>query len=228
MSNYIGQPYTRLAPTPTRRIVDAAPMREHVLHLIELGMTSLMIARAAGTSESPLTRTLRGQSRVYADVAEAVLAVTPRPDKQQPIVLAYSAKRRLEALSVMGWSAAAIAREMGVQPNVVWRARSQERITWDTYQRVCETYDRLAHRDGGSRRAKSDAKERGYVHPLDWDDIDEYEATPLPRMTLDEYRATEVAFFESLGYSEAEVAAALGIKLDTLQVWKRRTQAVAA
>ena len=227
---YIGNPYTRLTPQPTRLNIDSAPMREHIETLRACGMTNLMIARAAGTSESPLGRVLRGQKRVNSDVAAAVLAVTPRPHPQQALVVTFSTRRRIEALYVLGWSTKAIAEEMGVPTNIVWRARVKPRISWGTYRTVCATYERLSVRDGGCAVTKAKAASRGYVHPFDWDDIDAYDELPSTpeRLNVHQYRAEELSFLREQGLSESAIAEKLGLSLYGLQQWERRHGEVAA
>lgn len=228
---YIGHVLTRRKPSSRKAHdrTDSAPVKAHIESLLAIGMTRSMIARGAGVSNRYIDNTLSELNQTtLKPYASAVLSLTPRPNKQQALVMAYPSRRRLEGLAVQGWSFPAVSREANIRAEHLRNIRVALRVSWNIHTAIAGAYERLHMRDGGNPQTKAWATREGFVHPLDWDDIDEYEATPLPRMTPDEYRAGEVAFFESLGYSEAEVAAALGIKLDTLQVWKRRTQAVAA
>lgn len=229
----IGFPVTRLRVDLSVREPIPADLHRHLDWLIGIGMSRAMIARAAGTTTGTVNRIVNGsQHSCTREVRDALRSVTPRPNKHQAYVLSYAAKRRLDGLAVVGWSAQELAREMGMGKHAgrIEAVRRGGPITWETHMTIANCYTRLSVVDGGSELTKRWATRNGFAHPLDWSDIDDFFAKPTPPepMTPDEYRAGEVAFFESIGYSEAEVAAALGIKFDTLQVWKRRTGQVAA
>lgn len=229
----IGFPVTRIRVDWSVREPIPADLHRHLDWLIGIGMSRAMIARAAGTTTGTVNRIVNGTQQLCTrEVRDALRSVTPRPNKHQAYVLSYAAKRRLEGLAVMGWTTQKLAHEMGMGRHTgrIDAVRRGGPIAWETHVTVADCYDRLSVVDGGNERTKRWAAQHEFVHPMDWVDIDDFDESPSgpPTMTLDEYRATEVAFFESIGYSEAEVAAALGIKLDTLQVWKRRMQVVAA
>lgn len=229
----IGYPVTRIRPDLSVRVPIPADLHRHIDWLLSIGMSRSMIARAAGVTSTTVNNIVNGvQHSCTVEVRDHLHAVSPRPNKHQAYVLSYAANRRLDGLAVMGWPTLTLAQEMGMGTNrgrLDWVRRGGP-IAWGTHETIADCYARLSDVDGGNTRTKRWAKRRNLVHPMDWRDVDDFFARPSSpeRMTPDEYRATEVAFFESLGYSEAEVAAALRIKLDTLQVWKRRTQAVAA
>jgi hypothetical protein len=159
--------------------VDPAPVRAHVEQLIALGMTINMIARAAGTSDTPIAYLLAGrQNTMLADSANAILAVTPRPHRQQALVLNYGLRRRLEGLAVMGWSVRAVGDEAGIPFHTVSRARLGVRTQLRIHDIIADVYDRISHLDGGSPRTRKWAQSNGFVHPMLWDDIDDPDEVP--------------------------------------------------
>lgn len=176
--SYIGQPVTRL-PNDLGRKVDPRPAIEHIEKLQELGMTYLMIERAAGVSNKSVSRLLDGTSRTVREaVLHAILSVDGKPHPQQALVLNAGTRRRLEGLAVLGWTTSAIASEIGCSPQCVQYFRKSPRVTYETHVAVAASFDRLGH-DGGSERTKMWAAAHGFVHPLLWDDIDDPFAEPL-------------------------------------------------
>ncbi len=89
------QPYT-----------DAAPVREHVRKLLG-GLSKAQIARLAGIPESSLDNLLyAGYERIRPQAAAALLRVTGQPGQAVSLGLVgpAGASRRLQALTVTGWS----------------------------------------------------------------------------------------------------------------------------
>lgn len=175
----LGQPQPRLAVMPKLGGVPTDQVQQKITDLFATGMTLNMIARAAGVSHQTARNIRDGH---YATVSQAVAAaisdVTPRPMKHQSLVMPYPTRRRIEGLTVMGWSLAAQAAEAG-RPKAIWRQYAFARfVTWETHCLVADVYDRISHIDGGSDRAKSGAARRGFVHPMMWDDIDDYDEVP--------------------------------------------------
>lgn len=85
--------------------------------------------------------------------------------------------RRLQALSRMGWSFIDLAARLGTSKEVVSRWARADRIghfmRTTTIVRVAEVYEQLCMTPGGSVHATNRAIAKGWVGPMDWDDIDD-------------------------------------------------------
>src|SRR5258708_11559367 len=85
---------------------DAAPVREHGRPLLG-GLSKAQIARPAGIPESSLDNLLYADyERIRPEAAAALLRVTARPGLAVTVGLVGTAgaSRRLQALTVTGWS----------------------------------------------------------------------------------------------------------------------------
>lgn len=177
---YIGNPQSRIPTTRRNDMVATGPVREHIRALQSIGMTPTMIERSAGLSTSAIPRLLERQLMVRRVVADAVLAVDGRPTHQQAIVLNIGCRRRLEGLSVIGYSCDAIGKAIGTDRGRIYNLRTQARVSWLQHRAVAEAFDRLGP-DGGSNRARRYAARQGWVHPLLWEDIDDpFEVPAVP------------------------------------------------
>lgn len=177
---YIGAPVTRF-PVMGRDVkVDAAPVRDHVQSLFDSGMTCNMVARAAGLSNRALYNlmTLRPETALLP-AANALLSVSQRPSHHQAIVLAYGLRRRVEALSAMGWDVKSVAAECGISfPSSLHRARDGMRTSWSMHEAVVAGYERISHIRRDDNRTLMRAARHGHLSPLMWDDIDDYFEAP--------------------------------------------------
>ncbi|MDV8022309.1 hypothetical protein [Rhodococcus sp. IEGM 1330] len=139
-----------------------------------------MISRAAGLSQMPAHEVLSDTRQTMLEpAARALLAVTPRPNAQQALVLSYGARRRLEGLAVMGWSIREIARRANVQDMTVKRPRSAPRVQWRVHTLIADVYEELSHIRRDNTRTVLWAEANGFVHPMLWDDIDDYYEVPV-------------------------------------------------
>ncbi len=101
-------------------------------------------------------------------------------------VPAAGTKRRLQALSRAGWSAQALADELGVHRSAVLRLRTtaQERVSSRTADDVCELYERCWWRTPTGRyelRTERYAERAGWAGPWQWtpDSLDDPAAEPI-------------------------------------------------
>jgi hypothetical protein len=245
---YIGRPLTRCRPMPKTHKVDPERAREHIAHLVDLGMTRCMIARSAGLSERPILDIVRGRpTYILAQTERMILAVSPRPNPQQALVLSYGASRRIEGLSVMGWSLRELAAHANVQYGTIQRPRVATKIQWRVHGLIADLYDELSHVRHDNPRTLAWARESGFVHPMLWDDIDDYYEVPVEpaaskipdeiviqrladgfavdRATQVE-RAAAVQILTAQGLSSAEIAERM--RVSQRQVVRDRGMAVAS
>lgn len=89
-------------------------------------------------------------------------------------------RRRLQALSAVGWSFSDLAVELGVSPQAVYDATRREKVGPQLRRKVEELYDRLSMTPGPSRYARTNARRHGWPPPLAWDDaaIDDPQSEP--------------------------------------------------
>lgn len=90
---------------------------------------------------------------------------------------AVGARRRLQALAYMGWSAQVIAEKIGshYRPLMKIRAGEYARVRLSSHQRIAEVFEVLAMQSAPGRSGRvtrGHAAGRGWHGPLAWDDID--------------------------------------------------------
>jgi plasmid maintenance system antidote protein VapI len=159
---------------------DPAVVARHVESLRAAGMSLNQIARESGVHARTLQRLGRHASMTGA-VAQAILAVRP---VAAPVcagqVPAVGAMRRVQALAALGWSCAAQGRASGIHPATVWdiAAGNRQRITEDTFDKVCALFERWSATPGASRTTVAAARRRGWLPPLAWGDIDDPAEVP--------------------------------------------------
>lgn len=117
---------------------------------------------------------------------------------------AIGVRRRLQALSAIGWSWTALSSEMGCSRTRIYElANLAEKVAPETHKQVADLYERLsmtlaptrtrAERDGATK-ARTKAARNGWAPPLAWDDIDNDAAPNIDQANqLDETEIDEVA-----------------------------------
>lgn len=101
------------------------------------------------------------------------------------IVPAIGVRRRVEALRALGWSGAAILREVGLSPGNLNRIVAPETMTRSLHDRFVAAYDRVVNGPvPGNTQTISSAKARaarlGYQPPSAWLNIDDPDERPDP------------------------------------------------
>lgn len=234
----------RPASTPLR---DPDEARRHLQDLRDWGLSVECLAEMSGLSVTTIDRLLdrrpcTRQRRITAAVEEIVLALVADLDAVPPTrcVPAFPTARRLQALTCLGWSLTALARRLDTVERMVvgLRAEASPQVTARTARKVRDLYDELSMTPGPSARAARDAKARGWLPPLAWDDIDERDGQ-LPALEEPDqpdeaavYRALHgdlrrpvhlidrieaIRRFTAQGASDAQVAEALGVTVRTVQ-----------
>lgn len=223
-------------------LVDAEPVRQHILALVEYGIGYKRIAMLAGVGITGVRSLIWGRQdpgdrygeipkRVAREKAERILAVQPIVENlgaRRPIP-STGAHRRVQALVTRGWSLSKIAGRLDMQIANFWKVMSSDRIGADLHLRIAALYDELWnqtppheswHDAAAYTRTLNYAKKKGYLPPLAWDDID---TDPEPeRDVVKQGRATaeeildDVAFLLEGGESAEQVAAIVGRKFGTL------------
>ena len=172
-------------------LVDADLVRAHVRAFRADGLSVQRIAELSGVGQGTLSalvyRARAGQprppARVRADTQRRLLAVRfdPASVAAGRRIDATGARRRLQALTALGWSAACLALRTDRTVRTLRRILMADEVTADTARCVAALYEQLRtarppRRTGPERAAADRAAGRawaaGWRPPLGWDDID--------------------------------------------------------
>ena len=218
------------------RLIDATPVRAHILELSRQGMGWKRVARAAGVAESTTCGLLFGihpddpthpdhrppRKKINRDAAAKLLAVRAQL-ADHAVVDATGTTRRLQALVTLGWTVTALGRRLGKTSANMFTTIDSPRVLEATRRRVAALYDELwncppvaitRHERTSATRAKRYAAAHGWAPPLAWDDdtIDDPSATPQGVATAPVRLSitTQVAELLEIGYSVTELPSRLG------------------
>lgn len=223
-------------------LVDAEPVRQHVLALIEFGIGYKRIAALAGVGITGVRSLVWGRQdpgprygeipkRVAREKAEKILAVQPVIDNlgSRRSVPALGTHRRIRALVARGWSLSKVAGMLGIEIGNFWALLNRTHVGAGTHRRMAEIYEThwnvepphdTWHEKAAYTRALNYAKRRGWLPPLAWDDIDtdpepERDVVHQGRVTGEEL-LEDVAFLLDGGESPEQVAQLVGRKAGTI------------
>lgn len=188
--------------------VDADPVRQHVQRLRDSGLGTARVAELAGVGHETVRALLAGRpsvglpptKKMRPATAAKILAVRYGQLPQEGWVPGVGTRRRLRALSAMGWPLTLLEDRLGVARTCVQRmtAASGARVSAARARAVAELYDELWKLDplaaGVSgqvvTRLRRAAVRKGWLSPLAWDDDvidlpdDELEAELRRRVAL--------------------------------------------
>lgn len=159
--------------------VPAQPTRDRIALLRSRGHSLRTLADRTGLTMPTL---LCQYDKVQRATEQAVFAV-PIPKLGGPgWIDATGARRRIQALGVIGWSQRELATRTGIMHqhlNRIGTGRIRT-ITGDTAATIAAVYDELWNRPGPTNRSRADAARKGWLPPLAWDDdtIDDPKAQP--------------------------------------------------
>lgn len=171
------------------------PLAEQIRALLGAGVTLTGLSEATGISYAALGRIISEDPPAYVRGSTVELVRDFSLDRLAPraLVPPHGTVRRLRALTALGWSAAELARRLGLTDegvNLVLAGPSTVRHS--TRTAVARLYDELSmtlppDRDrygrGVATRTRARAAANGWVPPLAWEDgtIDDPEARPVVR-----------------------------------------------
>lgn len=176
--------------------VDADVVRAHLAQLRSAGLGRLQIAQLSGVSARWLGVIINGdhgrlQAHVRGETASCILAVQSEQANLAPNrkVDGTGTRRRLQALTALGWPQTWLARRLGRHSTNLRRALFSDEVTARTAADVARLYEQLWHTrpqpdTPRGRRAVADALALAAKHhwltPLAWDDIDHDPEPPTP------------------------------------------------
>lgn len=209
----------RLEGRPPR--VPSEPVRDHVMSLLDAGMSCTQIGIAAGVSRTAVTKIVkRATPKVNRTTAEKILRVKPCTVRSSDLVPALGTRRRLQALYAIGHGTLAIEAASGLTATSMRRiihGRS-ERVTAATHEAIKRAYRLLIATPGECANVRTRARKAGWSGPVAWGgDIDNPAARPeatTPYQPLpsgrDSNRMEEIEHLLDLGESEASIAKQMG------------------
>lgn len=229
-------------------LVDAQPVRDHVAMLQASGMGWKRIAEVSGVGKTAVSQLIYGRKgsnkdprkgevlkRFGRDKAEKLFAVQPEISllRDGALIDSTGFRRRVQALVALGWSLSKIASRLGMEVSNMTSALKRDVVRKSTHDAASALFDELwnvqppraGHRDKiAYSRSKRLARERGWVPPLAWDDIDrdvEPAAVEVePGRTSG--RIDEVEFLLSMGMPTSAVCEAVGVEHKSLERYLQR------
>ncbi len=212
-----------------RQLVDAAPVRQHILDLQEAGIGPTRVARYAGLPHTTISNFLRAQpsrgrgrkQQTTPETAAKILAVRA--------VTTTGTIRRIQALIAIGWPARRIAAHAGVSTRWLSELRDTTVVNIITSDKIAAAYQELRHlkpetngvHTGHANRARQRAADNRWPTPKYWDqhadDLDDPHFIPEYRKLRAQILAEEAHWLMTAGGLDRDQAAArLGIARFTI------------
>lgn len=209
-----------------RRTVDASRAHAHLDALAAAGMTEWQITRAGGWKSRNAVASVRESRRIRPETERRVLSITPDGGlSDQSYVDATGARRRLQALAVLGWTTRALAFELDMERGAVGDILTGRtaRIRHGSAQAIAGCYGRLWNVAGPSERTRTWARQQGFLPPLAWDDdaLDDPGAAADPGAVRGGWEALnpdDVRELLEAGLPTEMVAARLGVSVKEIRV----------
>jgi hypothetical protein len=211
-------------------LLDAEPIRQHLLNLHAAGITIHRVAAITGLqfravrnfTQHDYGNTAPRKRRVTREVAAKILAVNAI-DHTPGNVDSTGSRRRVHALMAIGWPLIYTAQQAGIHRSnrSVIIARPSIRAT--TAQNITAAYDEMRHqkparhgvRPTSIKRAKQQAAANRWPPPAYWDEtgaIDDPHFEPMYRLTRREIVAQDAHWLMTTnGLSKAAAAERLGV-----------------
>lgn len=166
----------------TRVYVDAEPIRQHIVGLVNVGLTYAEVADAAGLPKTSVTSlfgsTYNRHKRIVKENADAILSVSPSWARGS-ILPCYMVERRMEALMYMGWTHRDLT-AAGI--NLPDDRFGGSTIQVSVFERWDEAYQKYSAVPGPSVKATFKAYRNDWAPAACWDEyIDDPDALPQGR-----------------------------------------------
>ncbi|MEW2147738.1 hypothetical protein AB0909_00630 [Streptomyces albidoflavus] len=212
-------------------LIDAEPVRQHILQLGAIGISPSDIAATADTSiQSVLEfiRPVRGRGRRHRTspaMAARILAVGP-DNVVRAVVDATATQRRLQALAALGWPMKRTALHAGLSTTNITGILTRSRVTAATEQAIADAYDQMRrqrpenHRvsRGQAKKTRRRAAAARWPKPSYWDQhpdgLGDPHFQPLYKVTPGELVAEDARWLLNGGVSLEHVAERLGKTTD--------------
>ncbi|MFE9199953.1 hypothetical protein ACFYMH_28430 [Streptomyces albidoflavus] len=212
-------------------LIDAEPVRQHILQLGAIGISPSDIATTADTSIQSVLEFIRpvpGRGRRHRTspaMAARILAVGP-DNVVRAVVDATATQRRLQALAALGWPMNHTALHAGLSTTNITSILTRSRVTAATEQAIADAYDQMRrqrpenHRvsRGQAKKTRRWAAAARWPKPSYWDKhpdgLGDPHFQPLYKVTPGELVAEDARWLLNGGVSMEHVAERLGKTTD--------------
>jgi AraC-like DNA-binding protein len=211
-------------------LLDAEPVRQHLLQLHAAGITIHRVAAITGLTyravrnftQHDYGHTASRKRRVTPEVAAKILAVNTR-DHTPGNVDSTGSRRRIQALVAIGWPSIYVADRAGIHRSNRSVIVNRPTVRATTAQRITAAYDEMRHqkpaRHGISKtsikRAKQQAAANRWPTPSYWDEcgaIDDPHFEPQYGVSRRELVAQDANWImRTTGLDRATTAQRLGV-----------------
>lgn len=215
-------------------LVPAGPARARVRELHEQGWSLAALEAMIGESQGHLSNVVyEGHSDarrwVTRDREARILDLEPTLDLVPDgcHVPGLGTRRRVQALSAIGWSLQEVADRAGVSKQALAGSLRAHRVTARVARTIRGIYLELENTPGPSERTRRHAARQGWPPPGAWDDIDDPDEEPdhtrwhesTSSGVLTEQDLTDCA---SWGLTRQQTAHRLGVQTDSVDTWLKR------
>jgi len=183
----VGRPLVRAPRRPPGRnpAISARFIVPRLQALRDAGMSYDQIATLANVSRKGISRLLvDDEPKVRLSTAQAILAIEPAEQRPAPTLLVESGatRRRIQALVVHGYPLRSLGIRSGQSRSLMDSLLRRPQVQYQTAEMIRLLYAQLAFRkpaypDNYARahaaRSSRDARAKGWLGPLDWEDITE-------------------------------------------------------
>jgi len=183
----VGRPLVRAPRRPPGRnpAISARFIVPRLQALRDAGMSYDQIATLANVSRKGISRLLVDDDpKVRLSTAQAILAIEPAEQRPAPTLLVESGatRRRIQALVVHGYPLRSLGIRSGQSRSLMDSLLRRPQVQFQTAEMIRLLYAQLAFRkpaypDNYARahaaRSSRDARAKGWLGPLDWEDIRE-------------------------------------------------------
>lgn len=214
-------------------LTDAEPARQHLRTLMAAGISYYRVAEMIDTDYANLTGILypkgdrQPRKKIRTETATLILAISPTTEVAHQRVDGTGTRRRLQALSAMGWPQTYLARLLGRSGGTLYQLLTADHVYATTAEAVTRLYSKLhtaAPETHGvpaisATRTRASSRRKGWYGPLAWDgNIDDPAAEPdtdgvgyQPPPKRDDLRSAEIEHLAGFGFSEHAIAKQVGL-----------------
>lgn len=211
--------------------IPAGMAHQRVIQWLASGATQEDICRHTGLIPSVIHRVYHGgpDQMLYTRTWNAIISAP----KTMPLT-SVGAVRRVQALTALGYSLPAIARETGIHHDTILDARAGNTrvIAMRVREAIAEAYDRLevtipvgesSQQRAGISRARNLARRNGWPPPIVWEQIDDALEQPTDWAYTPADRGELVDDMLQSGATLSDVLRHLKINAEALEKWMDRT-----
>lgn len=204
---------------PSRILIDATPVREHILELRDSGMSLTCIARLASVAHTTVCGIINGRPQNRRGRQRVITPETSAKILAVRLLTATGTLRRIQACSAGGWPDRRIAARAGLSGHWIVDLTPDTPILITSAEKIAAVYDELRHLNpekngvwpGHASRARQRAEDNNWPNFAYWDqhpgDIDDPHFEPMYGVTRREIVAQDASELMRVGGLDRQAAA---------------------